>query len=468
MLGRPAACGTSSVGILGGRAALAVVRRPSNSNTLGFGSAMRSNLAGSVRSRSYVPSVTRLRPLSESECYTRLYGDRESTVSVIRESEPDRPSGGLLGEQLRQALRRARMETGPTTSRRSKRRRRRGRSRGVKSAVPDVLAPGSGRRLLRDQPGARVRGRGGALREPAQRLLAAAARRGLHAAARRRRPSSSRCCATGIGITNAAPRTTPGSGDLRGGDFAGAAERLERHRASSSARGRSRSSARRRTAARSASGRSTACRSGAWARRGSFVLPSTSPANAAVPYAERLRWFRALRDCWSQPLVDRPAVRAPRRSTSGIGSLLLHCERDASAPAVWATPGGAIEPRRVARADALRRELHEEVGLDALEARPVALELRVRPPEPARHRSWTAARAPSTSSASAPRTWTVAGPGRTRRSATIAGGPIAELESSRASMLPRAGSRKLVRGAARATARRRSRSDVGASRASGS
>jgi hypothetical protein len=24
-------------------------------------------------------------------------------------------------------------------------------------------------------------------------------------------------------------------------------------------------------------------------------LPSTSPANAAVPYAERLRWFRALR-----------------------------------------------------------------------------------------------------------------------------------------------------------------------------
>ena len=25
-----------------------------------------------------------------------------------------------------------------------------------------------------------------------------------------------------------------------------------------------------------------------------FVLPSTSPANAAVPYAERLRWFQAL------------------------------------------------------------------------------------------------------------------------------------------------------------------------------
>jgi len=27
-----------------------------------------------------------------------------------------------------------------------------------------------------------------------------------------------------------------------------------------------------------------------------FVLPSTSPANAAVPWKERLRWFRALRE----------------------------------------------------------------------------------------------------------------------------------------------------------------------------
>jgi hypothetical protein len=44
--------------------------------------------------------VTRLRPLNESECYARLYGDRDSTVAVIRESEPERPSGGLLGEQL--------------------------------------------------------------------------------------------------------------------------------------------------------------------------------------------------------------------------------------------------------------------------------------------------------------------------------------------------------------------------------
>jgi hypothetical protein len=39
--------------------------------------------------------------LNESECYARLYGDRESTVAVIRKAEPERPGGGLLGEQLR-------------------------------------------------------------------------------------------------------------------------------------------------------------------------------------------------------------------------------------------------------------------------------------------------------------------------------------------------------------------------------
>ena len=48
--------------------------------------------------------MTRLRPLNESECYARLYGDRESTVAVIRKAEPELPSGGLLGEQLRKQL----------------------------------------------------------------------------------------------------------------------------------------------------------------------------------------------------------------------------------------------------------------------------------------------------------------------------------------------------------------------------
>ena len=98
----------------------------------------------------------------------------------------------------------------------------------------------------------------------------------------------------GYGLTNAASRTTSASGDLRRGDFAGAAERLaalseelrpgwiafvgkEAYRGVFNERPEL----------------------GAQERRlghsGLFVLPSPSPANAAVPYAERLRWFRALR-----------------------------------------------------------------------------------------------------------------------------------------------------------------------------
>jgi TDG/mug DNA glycosylase family protein len=101
--------------------------------------------------------------------------------------------------------------------------------------------------------------------------------------------------ALGLGVTNATHRTTPGSGDLRSADFAGAAERLER-------------------LARQLRPRAIAF-VGKEAYRGAFrerpelglqerrfgetllfVLPSTSPANAAVPYAERLRWFRAFRE----------------------------------------------------------------------------------------------------------------------------------------------------------------------------
>ena len=99
----------------------------------------------------------------------------------------------------------------------------------------------------------------------------------------------------GIGLTNAAYRTTPGSGDLRATDFVGSAERLEQLALELGPR--------------------TIGFVGKEAYRGPFrerpehglqerrlgetllfVLPSTSPANAAVPYGERLRWFRALRE----------------------------------------------------------------------------------------------------------------------------------------------------------------------------
>ena len=99
----------------------------------------------------------------------------------------------------------------------------------------------------------------------------------------------------GIGVTNAAARTTPGSGDLRKADFAGAAERLAG--VASELRPRVIAFVGK-EAYRGAFGERP--EHGLQQRRlGAtllFVLPSTSPANAAVPWDERLRWFCALRD----------------------------------------------------------------------------------------------------------------------------------------------------------------------------
>jgi double-stranded uracil-DNA glycosylase len=97
----------------------------------------------------------------------------------------------------------------------------------------------------------------------------------------------------GLGLTNAAGRTTRGAGDLRKADFAGAAERLE-HIAHTI-----------RPAVIAFVGKAAytgtfggRVEHGLQERRlgdtALFVLPSTSPANAAVPWDERLRWFRAL------------------------------------------------------------------------------------------------------------------------------------------------------------------------------
>ncbi|HEY8629030.1 MAG TPA: mismatch-specific DNA-glycosylase [Gaiellaceae bacterium] len=97
----------------------------------------------------------------------------------------------------------------------------------------------------------------------------------------------------GVGVTNAAARTTPGSADLRKADFAGAAERLERTAAELKPAwigfvGKE--------AYRGTFGERPEL--GVQERRLAntrlFVLPSTSPANAAVPWEERLRWFEEL------------------------------------------------------------------------------------------------------------------------------------------------------------------------------
>jgi len=97
----------------------------------------------------------------------------------------------------------------------------------------------------------------------------------------------------GFGLTNAAYRTTPGSGDLQRADFQGSAERLERIASELEPRviafvGKE--------AYRGAFGKRAALglQRRQLASTRLYVLPSTSPANAAVPYAERLRWFRRL------------------------------------------------------------------------------------------------------------------------------------------------------------------------------
>jgi double-stranded uracil-DNA glycosylase len=162
----------------------------------------------------------------------------------------------------------------------------------VDSAVPDVLAPGLRLVLVGINPG---------------RVSAAAAAhfanprndfwRLLHASGltpRELAPADQlELLRYGIGVTNAARRTTPGSGDLRAGDFAGSAARLD-----AIARdlrppvmafvGKE--------AYRGAFGERPAL--GLQGRRlratRLFVVPSTSPANAAVPWTERLHWFREL------------------------------------------------------------------------------------------------------------------------------------------------------------------------------
>ena len=171
------------------------------------------------------------------------------------------------------------------------------------SAVPDVLAPGLRVVFCGINPGRRSAAAGAHFANPRNDFW-----RLLHEAGltpRLLEPGEQHALVElGYGLTNAAYRTTKGSSELRRADFEGAAERLER-------------------LAREL-GPGTIAFVGKAAYEGAFrekpalglqerrldgtslfVLPSTSPANAAVPYAERLRWFRAL--------ARHAGVELPRR-----------------------------------------------------------------------------------------------------------------------------------------------------------
>jgi len=161
----------------------------------------------------------------------------------------------------------------------------------------------------------------------------------------------------GIGVTNAAARTTPGSADLRKADFVGAAERLERiadelkpawigfvgkeaYRGAFNERPELGVQKRRLVGAQL------------------FVLPSTSPANAAVPWVSRARWFQELAGR-SSGFGLRPAVRA---LVVDPADRVLLVRFDWPDKTVWAPPGGGIEPSETDE-EALARELAEESGL---------------------------------------------------------------------------------------------------------
>ena len=157
------------------------------------------------------------------------------------------------------------------------------------SAVPDVLGAGVKVVFCGINPGYASAAAGAAFANPRNDFW-----RLLHAAGftpRLLEPHEQHALLDfGIGLTNAARRITRGSGDLRTADFEGAAERL--------------AEVARELEPRIIAFVGKAAYQGAFRERAEhglqertlgatllFVLPSTSPANAAVPWDERLRWF---------------------------------------------------------------------------------------------------------------------------------------------------------------------------------
>jgi TDG/mug DNA glycosylase family protein len=164
----------------------------------------------------------------------------------------------------------------------------------VETSVLDVLGPGIRAVFCGINPGRASAAAGAAFANPRNdfwRLLNAAG-----FTPRQLAPSEQDLLLEfGYGLTNAARRTTRGSGELRAADFAGAAERLadmaeDLHPVGIAFVGK---------AAYQGTYRERPDLGLQERRLGDtllFVLPSTSPANAAVPWDERLRWFRAFRE----------------------------------------------------------------------------------------------------------------------------------------------------------------------------
>jgi double-stranded uracil-DNA glycosylase len=235
------------------------------------------------------------------------------------------------------------------------------------SDVPDVLAPGLRIVFVGINPG-RVSAATAAhfanARNDFWRLLHAA-----HLTSRRYEPHEQfALLEEGIGVTNAAYRTTPGSGDLRRADFTGSAERLERIALELKPEwlafvGKE--------AYRGAFG----ARAGLGVQERTlddtklFVLPSTSPANAAVPWDVRRSWFEELAGRASG-LPRRENVRAVVVDEEERILLLRYGDEYGH----WWVPSGGGREEGESDEQTVRRELEEEIGLVDFELGPLLWE----------------------------------------------------------------------------------------------
>ncbi len=229
------------------------------------------------------------------------------------------------------------------------------------SAVPDVLAPGLTAVFCGINPGRASAAAHAHFANPRNDFW-----RLLHASGftpRQLEPAEQlELLELGYGITNAASRTTPGSGDLRRADFADSAERLERIAVELRPAG---------DRLRRQGGLQGHVRGAARARRPVAQAGDDGALRAAFDIAgERCGALGG--EAPLVPGVSHVAVRI-RRAVRAIvldpDDRILLVRFSFPARDVWATPGGGIDEGETAE-EAIRRELGEETGLEDVELGP--------------------------------------------------------------------------------------------------
>lgn len=161
--------------------------------------------------------------------------------------------------------------------------------------VPDVLGPGLRVLFVGINPGVQTARAGHHFANPRNLFWPLLDEAGF--TPRRLDPSEEgRLPVFGVGVTNAVTRATPGSGDVRAEDKARGRRRLARLVDDVAPAWVAFVGKQAYTMATRTQRPEHGPQDDAFAGAQAFVLPSTSPANAAVPRDEKLRWFRRLHD----------------------------------------------------------------------------------------------------------------------------------------------------------------------------